>query len=62
MKEAELTYSETQGSATNKQRLEVLEEQEERIAEEKEQEEREEEARKRDDEEKARKLQKPSDK
>lgn len=52
VKEAELTYSETIGSATNKQRLEVLEDQEERIAEEKEQEEREEEARKRDEEEK----------
>ncbi|KAJ9086230.1 LETM1 domain-containing protein ylh47 [Entomophthora muscae] len=56
IKEAELTYSETRGSATNKLRLEVLEEQEERIAEEKAQEAREEEARKRDEEEnKARK-------
>lgn len=52
VKEAELTYSETIGSATNKQRLEVLEDQEERIAEEKEQEEREEEARKREEEDK----------
>ncbi|KAI0243756.1 LETM1 domain-containing protein ylh47 [Massospora cicadina] len=48
VKEAELTYSETQGSATNKQRLEVIEEQEERIAEEKEQA-REEEERKKDE-------------
>ncbi|KAI9292643.1 LETM1-domain-containing protein [Neoconidiobolus thromboides FSU 785] len=62
VKEAELTYSESVGSATNKQRLEVLEDQEERIQEEKEQHEREEEARKKEEEEKeaekeARKLQ-----